>query len=107
LNGIIAKTIERIRTISGVELLATIGPAICEKCYEVDLEMYQDAISHEPSLATNPESHCLDLKKAAIEQLNIHNVKVTDLGICTAHDLNYFSYRRDGISGRNAGVIVL
>jgi copper oxidase (laccase) domain-containing protein len=47
------------------------------------------------------------LKKAAAEQLNMHNVKVSDLGICTAHDPNYFSYRRDGISGRNAGVIVL
>ena len=107
LNGIITKTIERIRTISGGELLATIGPAICEKCYEVDVEMYLDAISHEPSLATNPESHCLNLKKAAAEQLNRHDVKVSDLGICTAHDPNYFSYRRDGISGRNAGVIVL
>jgi copper oxidase (laccase) domain-containing protein len=87
--------------------VATIGPAICEKCYEVDLEMYLDAIAREPSLATTSESHCLDLKKAASEQLKTHSLKVIDVGICTAHNRNYFSYRRDGITGRNAGVIVL
>ena len=107
LNGIIGKVIERVRSISDGEYVATIGPAICEKCYEVDLEMYLDAIGREPSLATNPDSHCLDLKRAATEQLKIRNIKVVDIGICTAHDLKYFSYRRDGITGRNAGVIVL
>jgi len=107
LNGIIGKVIERLRSISNGEYVATIGPAICEKCYEVDLEMYLDAIGREPSLATNPDSHCLDLKRAATEQLKIRNIKVVDIGICTAHDLKYFSYRRDGITGRNAGVIVL
>ena len=107
LNGIIGKVIERLRSISNGEYVATIGPAICEKCYEVDLEMYLDAIGREPSLATNPDSHCLDLKRAATEQLKIRNIKVVDVGICTAHDLKYFSYRRDGITGRNAGVIVL
>ena len=107
LNGVISKTIERMRSIGNGELTATIGPAICKKCYEVDIEMYLDAINHEPSLATNPESHCLDLTTAATNQLQINDIKVKDLGICTAHDLNYFSYRRDGISGRNAGVIVL
>jgi YfiH family protein len=107
LNGIIGKVIERVRSISDGEYVATIGPAICEKCYEVDLEMYLDAIGREPSLATNPDSHCLDLKRAATEQLKIRNIKVVDIGICTAHDLKYFSYRRDEITGRNAGVIVL
>ena len=107
LNGIIAKVIETVRSKSDGDYVATIGPAICEICYEVDLEMYLDAIDREPSLATNPDSHCLDLKRAATEQLKIQNIKVVDVGICTAHDPNYFSYRRDGITGRNAGVIVL
>jgi len=107
LNGIISNTIELIRSKSSGELSAIIGPAICEKCYEVDLDMYLDAINLEPSLATNPETHCLDLKRAAIRELEANEVKVTNLGICTAHDSNYFSYRRDGITGRSAGVIVL
>ena len=107
LNGIIERTITKMRELGGSELSATIGPAICCGCYEVDFQMYSDAIEINPNLATTPESHCLDLKKAAAGQLLSQSVSVTDLGICTAHDLNYFSYRRDGISGRSAGVIVL
>lgn len=107
LNGIISQTILKMRALGGVDLEATIGPAICGQCYEVDPQMYLDAISVEPNLATNVETHCLDLKKAAAAQLQIHNVSVADLEICNAHDLNFFSYRRDGISGRNVGVIVL
>ena len=107
LNGIIERTITKMRELGGSELSATIGPAICCGCYEVDFQMYSDAIEINPNLATTPESHCLDLKKAAAGQLLSQSVSVSDLGICTAHDLNYFSYRRDGISGRSAGVIVL
>jgi YfiH family protein len=107
LNGIITETISRMRALGGENLVATIGPAICGKCYEVDLPMYLDAVSHESELATNPETHCLDLKRAARSQLSAQGIEVSDLEICTAHDSNYFSYRRDGVTGRNAGVIVL
>jgi copper oxidase (laccase) domain-containing protein len=69
--------------------------------------MYLEAIAVEPSLATTIETHCLDLKKAASVQLQRGDVIVNDLEICTAQDSNFFSYRRDGASGRNAGVIVL
>ena len=107
LNGIISNTISKMRTLGGEDLEATIGPAICGDCYEVDIQMYLDAIEIDPNLATKPETHSLDLKKAAAGQLDSQRVSVNDLGICTAHDSNYFSYRRDGISGRNAGVIFL
>jgi YfiH family protein len=107
LNGIIERTISKMRTFSDTQLVATIGPAICGRCYEVDVQMYLEAIAIEPSLATSAETHCLDLKKAAFVQLQRGNVIVNDLEICTAHDPNFFSYRRDGVSGRNAGVIVL
>ena len=107
LNGIIAETISRMRALGGDNLVATIGPAICSRCYEVDLPMYLDAISHDAELAPNTETHCLDLKRAARSQLSFQGVEVSDIEICTAHDSNFFSYRRDGITGRNVGVIVL
>ena len=107
LNGIIAETISRMRALGGDNLVATIGPAICSRCYEVDLPMYLDAVSRDSELATNTETHCLDLKRAARSQLSAQGVEVSDLQICTAHDSNFFSYRRDGITGRNVGVIVL
>ena len=107
LNGVIEQTISKMRTLGGNNLSATIGPAICRDCYEVDLQMYKDVTGIEPALATSLETHCLDLKRAAANQLSSQSVSVKDLEICTAHDQNFFSYRRDGSTGRNSGVIVL
>lgn len=107
LNGIISETVSRMRSLGGDNFLAIIGPAICASCYEVAVDMYLDAVSHQPALSTSPEAHCLDLKRAASAQLIEVGVEVVDVDICTAHDPNYFSYRRDGVTGRSAGVIVL
>ena len=78
LKGIIAETISRMRALGGDNLVATIGPAICGQCYEVDLPMYLDAISHDAELATNTETHCLDLKRAARSQLSFQGVEVSE-----------------------------
>lgn len=107
LNGIIAETISKMRSLGSGKMVALIGPAICNKCYEVDTQMYFDALAMDPSLSTSEQLHCLDLKNSARAQLAGQGVEVVDVDICTAHDPNYFSYRRDGMTGRNAGVIVL
>ena len=107
LNDIISKTVLAMRNLGARELKANIGPAICRDCYEVDLQMYENALSQRAELATSPELHCLDLVAAAKSQLQSLGVETTSVDICTAHDTNYFSYRRDGQTGRSAGVIVL
>ena len=107
LNGIISKSVLAMRELGATELKATIGPAICEECYEVDTEMYADAITQKPKLATTGLRHCLDLVNAAKFELEELEVEVSALKICTAHNENYFSYRRDGQTGRSAGVVVL
>ncbi len=107
LNGIISNTVLAMRNLGARELKAKIGPAICRDCYEVDLQMYENALSQSAELATSPEQHCLDLVTAAKSQLQSLGVETTSVDICTAHDTNYFSYRRDGQTGRSAGVIVL
>ncbi|MCX6454436.1 MAG: peptidoglycan editing factor PgeF [Actinobacteria bacterium] len=107
LNGIISKTVSAMRALGAKDLEAKIGPAICKACYEVDLEMYKAAIEQKPELSTTLSSHRLDLTRAAKFELESAGVKVSTLDICTAHNANYFSYRRDGQTGRSAGVIVL
>ena len=107
LNGIISKSVLAMRQLGATDLKATIGPAICEECYEVDSEMYADAIAQKPKLATTGLRHCLDLVNAAKFELEELEVEVSALKICTAHNENYFSYRRDGQTGRSAGVVVL
>ena len=107
LNGIITKVVDQMRSIGAKDLTATIGPAICSSCYEVSPEMYLDAIAQIPELATSTSSHSLNLLAAAKSQLAKENVRTQSTDICTAHNKNYFSYHRDGDTGRNAGVIVL
>ena len=107
LAGVISKTVLAMRELGAKDLRAKIGPAICKDCYEVDVEMYEAAVLQKPKLATSSVSHRLDLRSAAKFELESLRVKVESIEICTAHDSNYFSYRRDGQTGRSAGVVVL
>ncbi|CAB4544608.1 MAG: peptidoglycan editing factor PgeF [Actinobacteria bacterium] len=107
LNGIITKAVDQMRILGADDMTATIGPAICGSCYEVSPEMYLDAVAQIPELATTIASRKLNLSAAAKSQLEHKGVGVQSIDICTAHNKNYFSYRRDGDTGRNAGVIVL
>lgn len=107
LNGIISNTVSAIRKMDDGELVARIGPAICKDCYEVNPEMYAEAIAKYPALKTSDQLHCLDLRGAAIAQLAELGVAVVSIDICTAHNSDFFSYRREAKTGRQAGVIVL
>jgi YfiH family protein len=107
LNGVIGKAVTAMQALGGGDLVARIGPAICSECYEVDHQMYDDAIKIVPELATSPAKHCLDLLSGAKSQLQSYGIKVSSVDICTSHDLNFFSYRRNSKTGRSAGVIVL
>ena len=49
----------------------------------------------------------LDLSRALIDQLQNLGVKVIDEGRCTVEDKNLYSYRRDGVTGRQVGVVWL
>lgn len=93
------------------EITAHIGPAICAKCYEVGVDVYQEVIDKVPAAATSFNSQsgnpCLNIEAGLISQLEISGVKWESINRCTMHDSGYFSYRRDGITGRQAGVVTL
>ena len=89
---------------------AVIGPAICGGCYEVPEQM-RDAVA-----AAVPGSGCLtragtpglDLRAGIAGQLaaaGVRQVRIDDR--CTAEDRDLYSYRRDGRTGRFAGLIWL
>jgi YfiH family protein len=89
---------------------AIIGPAICGGCYEVPEQM-RDAVA-----AAVPGSGCvtragtpgLDLGSGLAAQLAAAGVRqVRTDGRCTAEDRDLYSYRRDGRTGRFAGLIWL
>ncbi|WP_062465076.1 peptidoglycan editing factor PgeF [Demequina soli] len=90
-------------------LSASIGPAICGRCYEVPLDLRDAVAARHPTArsATRAGTPALDLPRAAESRLGeLGFTAVIRHRACTAEDPTLFSHRRDGVTGRHAGVIV-
>jgi YfiH family protein len=105
LNGVIGKSIGLMVAQGGQNIRAIIGPAICGKCYELDEESYKSAIA-QFSIGDAGFRH-LDIRKIATKELEDLGCSVENTNICTKENEKYFSYRRDGQTGRQAGIISL
>jgi len=97
------------RGIAPNEIQAELGPSICGQCYEVDATMHRDVTHQIPatSIKTRPESSCLNIESGLISKLEGAGISWKSSGLCTMHDPGFFSYRRDNVTGRQAGIIVL
>ena len=89
------------------EITAELGPSICGRCYEVDVKMYIDVTTQIPATAFNSAESSLNIEAGLISKLEAAGISWKSSGLCTVHDPGYFSYRRDGVTGRQAGVIAL
>jgi len=112
-RGLAAGIVERVLQqfardrIDESDLRAEIGASICADCYQVDSKSYEEVSSKYPAAATNQALRKLDLTKAVTTLFSERGIAVRVARECTRHDSGYFSYRRDGQTGRQAGVIWL
>ncbi len=115
LNGVIENTIEKMN-ISHNELLVWLGPAISQKYFEVGFDVKnsfcEKHIEAEKAFHLISEQKWLaDIYVLAKIRLNLCGVKqiyggsVSDNYCTFANEVDYFSYRRDGITGRMASLI--
>jgi polyphenol oxidase len=86
---------------------AVVGPAAGGCCYEVPADMAADAERALPGVRTTTRqgTPSLDLRAGAVHVLS--DVGVHDVGhvaVCTLEDPRFYSYRRDGRTGRHAGL---
>lgn len=89
---------------------AIVGPSICGQCYEVPARMRDEVAAAVPESAsvTSAGTPGIDLRSGLRAQLGRLGVKrVSDDLRCTAEAQELFSYRRDGATGRFAGLIWL
>ncbi len=109
MNEIAMAAIREMRVIDSSEITAIVGPSICGECYEVSQDVFDEVSAKFPLAAsrTREGGFALDLSRALIEQLLETGVQVLDEGRCTVEDKNLYSYRRDGVTGRQVGVIWL
>lgn len=108
-NGIVENALELF---SG-EVMAWLGPAIGPQAFEVGEDVLQafvdfDSQAHQAFTPRDVEGKWLaDMSKLATQRLNKLGItQVFDSGLCTFQDKeDFYSYRRDGVTGRQATFI--
>ena len=111
--GVIEATIEEMK-IPGTRVVAWLGPAIGPEVYEVGDEVraafvQRDHAAEAAFTPTRPGHWLLDLYQVARQRLRARGVeRIFGGGDCTYSDAErFYSYRRDGTSGRMAAYLWL
>lgn len=118
--NIIQNTIQRMRT-KPENIVAWLGPCISSAVFEVGEEVRNQFIDISPDFATAfnliqfdmagnfTNKYLADLQCIAeiqLEKLGVNNIIRN--GECTfSNEDNYYSYRRDGVTGRMASIITI
>jgi len=107
---VVDAAVEAMRELGAVDLAARIGPHIGRCCYEVGAAVQAELGSARPETTATARSGrpSLDLTAGVLAQLAAAGVTRVHTGsaTCTVEDATRFSYRRDGVTGRHAGVVV-
>jgi len=108
-NGVALAAIEAMREVGSSEITAIIGPSICGNCYEVSQEIHDEVVTLHPMAAsrTSQGTPALDLPAALRAVLESQLISIIDESRCTLENDDLYSYRRDGVTGRQAGIISL
>lgn len=109
MNSVALGAIAAMREIGATQISAVIGPSICGRCYEVSQEIFDEVTAVHPAAAvTTPKgTPSLDLPAALEKVLLAEGVSISFDSGCTVEDPTFFSYRRDGATGRQAGIVWL
>ncbi|MFW5470264.1 peptidoglycan editing factor PgeF [Knoellia sp. CPCC 206435] len=108
-SGIVPHAVSTMRDVGATRIRAVVGPSVCGRCYEVPLDMREQAasVSPESRAVTWTGTPAIDVASGVVAQLRAAGVDdVTWVRGCAREELSLYSYRRDGTTGRFAGVIV-
>jgi YfiH family protein len=108
-NEIAKKSVLKMVEVFGCEtsdILVYLGASIHKCCYEVGIEIAR--LVDDKYSEKRDEKWYLDLHSMNVDQLDSVGIKNIEISsICTCCDKDYFSYRREGITGRFAGIMKL
>ena len=108
-SRIVDVAVARMRELGAHEISAVVGPSVCGRCYEVPAEMRDAAaaVSPEASAVSWTGTPAVDVASGVVAQLHANGVAVHWVPGCAREEAQLYSYRRDGRTGRFAGVVVL
>lgn len=108
-HGVVRATVDAMREAGARDVTAVLGPAIGACCYEVGADVFAEVTQAVPATAsaTRGGTPSLDLLAGVRHVLAECGVTdVTDAAGCTVDDPGrFFSYRRDGETGRHAAIV--
>lgn len=106
---IVDAAIEALTSAGAESILAVIGPSVCARCYEVPAAMRAAAAAVTPeSWAVSASgTPAVDVAAGVDAQLARHGIPVVRVPGCTRESPRLYSFRRDGRTGRFAGLIRL
>ena len=107
--GVVRQAVVAMRDLGARRLEAAVGPSVCGRCYEVPASMRDDAARVSPVSATVSwtGTPAIDVAAGVVDQLRAEQVDVRWVPGCTRESADLFSYRRDRVTGRFAGVVRL
>jgi YfiH family protein len=108
-NEVTRAALQVMRDMGSTKITAIIGPSICGNCYEVSQEIHDEVIAQHQSArsTTNNGTPALNRPAALLEVLADEGVTIIDESRCTVEHQDLYSYRREGVTGRQAGIISL
>ena len=105
--GVVPATLEVMDRLGAGTIDAVVGPSVCGRCYEVPEGMREAAARVQPVAATVSwtGTPAVDVAAGVVAQLREGGVTVRWVPGCTRERHDLYSYRRDGPTGRFAGVV--
>jgi hypothetical protein len=87
---------------------AWLGPSICGNCYQVSAELFSECETKYPASVHSRFNRQVDVAKGVISILDSKGVEWGWFGgvrECVSCEPEYYSYRRDGVTGRQAMIV--
>ncbi len=107
--GVVRAVLDAMAERGARRIRAVVGPSVCGRCYEVPAALQAEVVAVAPRTrsTTSWGTPALDLGAGVLADLAAAGVVATRLEICPRTDPRFFSHRRDGITGRFAGIVRL
>jgi hypothetical protein len=108
--GVVERAVDELQRLAPGPVSAVIGPCIRPERYEFGADLLDRMVAHfGPAVAgrTAGGTPAFDIPAAvriALERAGVD--RVDDVDVCTAASSDHFSYRRDGVTGRQAMFVI-
>jgi YfiH family protein len=106
---VVTRAVGAMRDLGARAVSARLGPSVCRRCYAVPDDMRADVAAVAPvAFAVDRHGHpALDVAAGVLAQLAPLCEDLDQLPGCTRESQDLYSHRREGVTGRFAGVATL